>query len=62
MIQQLTKQENAIYTQLVKEYNKGNYQKVCSLDSFLKNKWENEKNERKAATYYQIWFFDCEDF
>ena len=62
MIQQLTKQEDAIYTQLVREYNKGNYQQVCSLDSFLKNKWENEKNERKAATYYQIWFFAQEDF
>jgi hypothetical protein len=62
MIQQLTKQEDAIYTQLVKEYNKGNYQKVCSLDRFLKNKWENEKNESKAAIYYQIWFFACEDF
>ena len=62
MIQQLTKQEDAIYTQLVKEYNKDNYQQVCSLDSFLRNKWENEKDERKAATYYQIWVFACEDF
>ena len=62
MIQQLTKQENAIYSQLVKEYNTNNWQKICSLDTFLKNKWENEKDERKAAIYYQIWFFACEDY
>lgn len=62
MIQQLTKKENAIYTQLAKEYNAGQYQKICSLDIFIRNKWENEKDERKAATYYQIWFFACEDY
>jgi len=62
MIEQLTKQEDAIYTQLVREYNKENYQQVCSLDKFLKNKWQNEKDERKAAIYYQIWIFAQEDF
>ena len=62
MITQLTKKENTIYTNLVKEYNEHKYFKVCSLDRFLKNKWEAEKDERKAATYYQIWFFASEDY
>jgi len=59
---QLTKKENKIYTQLVREYNDNGWQKICSIGTFIRNKWENEKNIDKASTYYQIWFFACEDF
>ena len=62
MIEQLTKQEDALYTKLVQEYNANDWQKVCGIDQFLKSKWENETNPTKAAMLYQIWFFACEDY
>jgi hypothetical protein len=58
----LSKTEDKIYTQLVREYNNSGLSNICSLDSFLKSKWENEKNEDRAAIYYQIWWFASEDF
>jgi hypothetical protein len=58
----LSKTEDKIYTQLVREYNASGLSNICSLDSFLKSKWENEKNEDKAAIYYQIWWFAAEDY
>lgn len=62
MAYSLTKQQDDLYTNLVKEYNEGNYEKVCSLDTFIKNKWLKENDERKAAELYQVWWFSCEDF
>lgn len=58
----LSRQEDALYTKLVEEYNKNGYYKLCSLHSFLKSKYENEKNPDKAAMYYQIWWYAEEDY
>jgi len=58
----LTKKEDQIYKKLVQEYNREGYEKICSLDTFLKNKWENEKNGDKASVYYQIWWYAANDF
>jgi hypothetical protein len=59
---ELTKQENKIYTDLVRQYNSDAWEKVCSLDTFLESKWRNERDLNKAAIYYQIWMYAQEDF
>lgn len=51
MVEELTKHENQVYAELVKEHNNSGLYKICSIDQFIKSKWENEKNDRKASTY-----------
>lgn len=37
----LTKKQQKLYSDLVKEYNANNWQRVCGLDRFLQMKIEN---------------------
>jgi hypothetical protein len=36
----LTKKQDKLYTDLVKEYNKNDWQKVCGIEQFIKSKIE----------------------
>lgn len=58
----LSNKEDAIYTKLVKEYNDSRLDSVCSLDRFLKSKWENETDPVKQTEYYNVWVYASEDF